>query len=195
MIGQYANSPVLVSLDDGLRSLFDDSGFVKDWYDTIINIKTATGYGLDIWGRILNMSREVNYGGTTYYLKGAQTIVGKTFTDSEMEDFYRLILQITAMRYLGNASMYFINNVLAMIWGKYGRAYCVEYGPMQIRYVFEFYLDDVLKAMIESLNMHPSGVITSYEYLPLGDFMGFHVASETQPNQPYTPFDVKPFYQ
>ena len=159
MIGQYANSPVLVALNNGLTELFDDSQFVENWYNVVFNLKTATGYGLDVWGRILNMSREIEYNGVSYYLQGAQTIGGITFTAEEMENFYRMVLQITAMRYIGNASIYSINSILDVIFSDYGRAYCYEYGTMQIRYVFEFYMNDLLKAMIESLNMHPSGVL------------------------------------
>lgn len=195
MIGQYANSPVLVALNNGLTELFDDSQFVENWYNVVFNLKTATGYGLDVWGRILNMSREIEYNGVSYYLQGAQTIGGITFTAEEMENFYRMVLQITAMRYIGNASIYSINSILDVIFSDYGRAYCYEYGTMQIRYVFEFYMNDLLKAMIESLNMHPSGVLTSYEYLPLGEFFGFYNEDSTQQNQPYAPFNVKPFYR
>lgn len=195
MIGQYANSPVLVALNNGLTELFDDSQFVENWYNVVFNLKTATGYGLDVWGRILNMSREIEYNGVSYYLQGAQTIGGITFTAEEMENFYRMILQITAMRYIGNASIYSINSILDVIFSDYGRAYCYEYGTMQIRYVFEFYMNDLLRAMIESLNMHPSGVLTSYEYLPLGEFFGFYDEESTQQTQPYAPFNIKPFYR
>lgn len=196
MIGQYANSPVLVTLDNGLQDLFDDSQFTTNWYNVVFNIKTATGYGLDVWGKILNRSRQFIYNGTEYYLQGEQTIGGKHYTSGQMENLYRLVLQITAMRYIGNASIYSINSILNTVFEDYGRAYCVEDGTMQIRYYFEFYVDDVLKAVIETLNLHPTGVLVSaYEYLPLGEFMGFHVAGESQSDQPYTPLDVKPFYK
>lgn len=176
MIGQYANSPVLVALDNGLQNLFDDGQFVQNWYNVVFNLKTASGYGLDVWGKILNRSRQFIYNGNEYYLKGEQTIGGKHYTAEQMENFYRLILQITAMRYIGNASIYSINSILNAVFENYGKAYCVEDSTMQIRYYFEFYVDDVLKVVIETLNLHPTGVLVSgYEYLPIGEFMGFYI--------------------
>ena len=85
MIGQYANSPVLVSLDNGLKELFNDSPVVVNWYNALFNMNTATGYGLDIWGKILNRSRGFIYNGTEYYLQGEQTIGGVHFSEEEME--------------------------------------------------------------------------------------------------------------
>ena len=195
MIGQYANSPVLVSLDNGLKELFNDSPFVVNWYNAVFNMNTATGYGLDIWGKILNRNREFIYNGTEYYLQGEQTIGGVHFSEEEMENLYRLVLQITAMRYIGNASIYSINNILQTIFKDYGLAYCIEYGTMKIRYVFQFYMNEVLRAIIETLNMHPAGVLTSFEYLPLREFLGFYNVDESQTDQPYAPFDNKPFYK
>lgn len=195
MIGQYANSPVLVKLENGFKELFDDGYFCRNWYDVIFNMDTATGYGLDVWGKILNRGREFVYNGVEYYLQGEQTIGGKYFSAEAMENLYRKVLQITAMRYIGNASLYSINNILQFIFKEDGIAYCIEYGTMKIRYVFQFYMDDVLKAIIETLDMHPAGVLTSFEYLPLREFLGFYDEEESQPDQPYAPFDNKPFYK
>ena len=195
MIGQYANSPVIVKLDNGLKALFNDEEFCVNWYNVVFNISTATGYGLDVWGKILNRGRNFEYNGTEYYLQGEQTIGGVHFTAEEMENLYRLVLQITAMRYIGNASLDSINSILQTVFKDYGIAYVYEYGTMKIRYVFQFYVNDVLKAIIETLNMHPAGVLTSFEYLPLGEFLGFFNDDTSQADQPYAPFDNKPFYK
>ena len=194
MIAQYANSPVLVKLDNDLKTLFDDSIFTTNWFNVIFNIKTATGYGLDVWGKILNRDRRFVYDGTEYYLQGAQTIGNVTYTAKQMDNLYRMVLQITAMRYIGNASISSINKILNIVLSSfnYGRAYCYEYGTMQIRYVIEFYADSVFKAIFETLNLHPTGVLTSFEYLPLGEFFGFN--TNTEEDEPYTPFDNGPFY-
>lgn len=194
MISQYANSPTLVKLENGLKEIFDDSKFVINWYDVIFNLKTATGYGLDVWGKILNRNREFLYNGTLYYLQGQQNIGGTEFTAQQMDDLYRKVLQMTAMRYIGNASINSINNMLNIVFGDQGRSYCYEYGTMQIRYVFEFYMNDLLKAIIETLNPHPSGVLTSFEYLPLQTYFGFNTNTEENQEQAYLPFDNGPFY-
>ena len=66
MISQYANSPTLTKLDNDIQNLFDDSGFITNWYNVIFNLSTATGYGLDVWGKILNRDRKFVYEGTEY---------------------------------------------------------------------------------------------------------------------------------
>ena len=114
MIGQYANSPVFSKLDNSLTTLFNNTALVQEWFDKVFDVTKANAYGLDIWGKILNRSREFEYNGVKYYLKGAQTIGGVHFTEAEMEELYRKVLQITAMRYVGNASVASINNILGV---------------------------------------------------------------------------------
>ena len=193
MISQYANSPVLTKLDNGLQQLFNDSNFVNNWYDVVFNLATATGYGLDLWGKILNRDRKFTYEGNEYYLQGAQTIDGVEFSAEDMDNLYRKVLQLTAMRYIGNASIASINRMIQFVFE--GKCYCYEYAPMQIRYVFRFYMNKVQKAIIETLNPHPTGVLSSFEYLPVGEYFGFHVDGKAQNEQPYLPFDNGPFYQ
>ena len=194
LIGQYANSPVMLKLANGLGTLFDESGFIANWYNVVFNLETATGYGLDVWGLILNRSREFVYQGTKYYLQGAQTIGSVTFTAEQMENLYRKILQLTAMRYIGNASLASLNSLIQFVFKEDGECYCLEYeAAMHIRYVFRFYLNDVQKAVIETIDPHPSGVTTSYEYLPVGTYFGFIVRHQEE--QPYLPFDNGPFYR
>ena len=193
MISQYANSPVLTKLCSNIQNLFDDSGFVKNWHDVVFNLETATGYGLDVWGKILNRDRRFVYDGVEYYLQGAQTIDGVVFTEEEMENLYRKVLQLTAMRYIGNASIDSINQMLQFIFDR--KTYCLEYGTMQIRFVFRTYMNKIEKAIIENLNPHPSGVLSTFEYLPIKRNFGFFVNGKTAAEQPYLPFDNGPFYR
>ena len=54
---QYQNSDKLKLLINGITNnlFFDDTQFVKDF----LNIKTATSEGLNLWGIILNQSRNI----------------------------------------------------------------------------------------------------------------------------------------
>ena len=61
MISQYANSPRYLELYNGLTDIFSNAKTLEDWYNVVFNIKTATGFGLDIWGEILNQSRLLHY--------------------------------------------------------------------------------------------------------------------------------------
>ena len=53
IISQYANSPILCSLVTSWFSAVDATEFFDTFFDQIWNIDTATGYGLDVWGRIV----------------------------------------------------------------------------------------------------------------------------------------------
>lgn len=205
MIGQYKHSEKFVKLDNALVDAFDDSSIWKDWYNIYYNISTATGAGLDWWGKRLNQGRGFEYQGNSYYLQGTQTVDGLTFTAEEMENLYRKVLQMKAMSNISNLCLYSINEMLKAVFAEEGRCYCIEVmnieqgalintGTMEIRYVFEFYVNKVFKAIIESgLLPHPTGVGVSYEYLPLGEFLGFYVQNEQE--QPYGVFDQNVFYR
>lgn len=198
MIAQYANSPKFVKLVNGLKDQFNNSKTIEDWFNVVYNLKTAAGFGLDIWGVILNQSRLISYddNGVTevVLLRGAQTIDGVSYTAEQMEEYYRLVLFLKSMCYITNATVKSLNDMLQFYFGG-NKVYVLEYNPMEIRYVFEVFLTKLEKAIFTSDVMpKPTGVEVSFEFLPLGEFFGFHVSSLLPEEQPYAPIDNKPFY-
>ncbi len=53
IISQYANSPIMCGLITSWFSAADATPFFDSFFDNIWNVDTATGYGLDVWGRIV----------------------------------------------------------------------------------------------------------------------------------------------
>lgn len=203
MISQYANSPKFVKLVEGLTGLFNNAKLIKDWYNIVFNLKTATGFGLDIWGKILNQSRNFTYTNQTsgvqteYYLKGAMTIDGTNFSAEQIEETYRTILFMKALSYITNATDKSLNELLQFYFAeKGGKCYVIQYGTMKIRYVFEFPVNKLEKSIFMSDVMpKPTGVGTTFEYLPKNSYFGFYVHSLADNNQYWAPFDNKPFYR
>lgn len=200
MISQYANSPNFVSLVNGLTGIFSNAQTLEDWYNVVFNLKTASGYGLDIWGAILNQGRlfYYTYNGSTesVYLKGAQIVDGVSYTEEQIEEIYRQVLFLKAMSNITNVTLASLNQMLQFYYQGRGRAYVIEYGTMKIRYVFEFYVNKLEKAIFTSNVMpKPTGVLASFEYIPQGEYFGFFVNGLTAANQPYAPIDQKPFYR
>lgn len=202
MISQYANSPKFVSLVNGLTGIFSNAQTLQDWYNVVFNLKTASGYGLDIWGVILNQGRLFYYkdpisGDTeSVYLKGAQTVDGVSYTEEQIEEIYRQVLFLKAMSNITNATLASLNQMLQFYYQGRGRVYVIEYGTMEIRYVFEFYVSKLEKAIFTSEVMpKPTGVLASFEYIPPHEYFGFFVNGLTASNQPYAPIDQKPFYR
>ena len=56
---QYAASPTITALVDGVNSLIDPRSDIQLFYDNIFNPATAVGIGLDIWARIVGVERNI----------------------------------------------------------------------------------------------------------------------------------------
>lgn len=207
MLSQYANSPKYVAIYNGLCEIFSNAKTMEDWYNVVFNLKTASGYGLDIWGKILNQGRQFSYeeGGVTQYvfLGGEQTIDGITYSAEYMEEMYRMALFLKALTYITNCTLASLNSLLQYYFRDRINAenkqnvYVINYGTMEIRYVFQFYVSKIEKSIFTSDVMpRPTGVLANFEFVPYGEYMGFFVDNIADPDdQPYTPFDNKPFYR
>lgn len=202
MISQYANSPKFVSLVNGLTGIFSNAQTLQDWFNVVYNLKTAQGFGLDVWGSILDQGRLFYYtdsdSGTieSVYLKGSQTVDGILYSEDQIEEIYRQVLFLKAMANITNATLASLNQMLQFYYQGRGRVYVIEYGTMEIRYVFEFYVSKLEKAIFTSEVMpKPTGVLASFEYIPPHEYFGFFVNGLTAVNQPYAPIDQKPFYR
>lgn len=59
-LSQFANSPILTALIESLNDAIDPTRKIDDFYDSLWNIDTARGYGLDVWGRIVGVTRSLD---------------------------------------------------------------------------------------------------------------------------------------
>lgn len=200
MISQYANSPKFVALVNGLRELFNNAKLISDWFNIVYNIKTAKGFGLDIWGKILNQGRNFTYTNentgvqTDYYLKGELTVDGTYFSAEQVEEIYRKVLFMKAMSLITNATDRSLNELLQFYFeGR--RVYVIQYDTMKLRYVFEVPISKLEKSIFTSgLLPKPTGVGATFRYLPKNSYFGFYVNSREQNDQYWAPLDNKPFY-
>lgn len=67
LLSQYANSPIIVGLLDALNDAIDPAADIDAFVANVWNIDTAQGYGLDVWGRIVGLSRIVQLPAQTVY--------------------------------------------------------------------------------------------------------------------------------
>ena len=200
LISQYANSEKILRLANGIRSMFSNAKLISDWYKIVYNIKTAKGFGLDIWGKILNQGRNFVYTNpntgvqTNYYLKGALTVDGTYISADEVEETYRKVLFMKAISLITNATEKSLNELLQFYFdGR--RVYVIQYDTMKIRYVFEVVVNKLEKSIFQSdLLPKPTGVGATFQYMPKNNYFGFYVHSRPQNDQYWAPFDNKPFY-
>ena len=60
VISQYANSPRITAMIGNLAEYLDQTRNFDQFFDLIINVDTAQGYGLDVWGRRVGVNRAIN---------------------------------------------------------------------------------------------------------------------------------------
>ena len=67
ILSQYANSPQLLGIIETFAIAMDQTENYDNFYTDIWNIDTATGYGLDVWGRIVGVGRVIELSGGDFF--------------------------------------------------------------------------------------------------------------------------------
>lgn len=176
LLAQYANSPTITALVDYFNDWLDIQPDVELLFSTIWNIETANDHGLDIWGRIVGVGRylEIEDAPAYWGFEEAQTSTtlytgpqpfgsGGTFYDGKPvtqtyrlhADVYRRVILWKAMSNISTGTVDDINRLLKFMFSERGRAYVHDTGDMTMRYVFEFYLTPVEKAILKQSNIAP----------------------------------------
>lgn len=187
LLTQYANSPVIVGLLEGLNEAIDPSINIEAFYDTVFNLSTAEGYGLDIWGRIVGVNRNVPYAVGSDPLFGFNGTGFKPFNVAPFngsgsgfsayqlpDDKFRQLIIIKAYSNILYATAPNINKFLYYIFKKL--CYYSVLGGMHAQYIFEFSPDAFERLIIFYLNILPvpCGVSVEYKITATGETFGFN---------------------
>jgi len=148
---QWANSPILLQLINNMNSYIDPTANLNNFYNQVQNVLTAQGYGLDVWGRIVGVSRTVPIpaGNSSFYFResGVGTPLGpggssplydgsKGTTLYRLGDTaYRMLVLTKALANISFASCPAINQLLQNLFGV-GAAFCSDLGNMQMQVTF-----------------------------------------------------------
>lgn len=168
LMSQYANSPAICAIIEGINECIDPSSAIDSFYDTAWNIYTAKGFGLDIWGRIVGVNRVVRMADPNGEVFGFNTSQ-KSFYPFNQRPFsssgsnlaayrlpdeqYRFLILIKAFANIIDATVLNINKFLKFAFS--GRSYCLITASMQTTYVFDFKLSAFERYMIYSFNILP----------------------------------------
>ncbi|KER03411.1 MULTISPECIES: DUF2612 domain-containing protein [Photorhabdus] len=201
LLSQYANSPIICSILKSVNETVDPRINATEFYNLAVNVLTAKGFGLDIWGRIVGINRtisipdpNVDYFGfneTEKYLPFNQAPFygGENSEMSYMMDdaTFKDIIMVKAYSNILYATAHNINQFLKTAF-KGGRAYYLITGHMMARYVFEYRLSGFEKNLIHRHNIlpRPSGVQISVNEIPTSDYFGFFGTG-------FQPFGQAPF--
>ena len=176
VISQYANSPTLLTLIENFAQNFDPTANLVAFYNDIWDISTAQGFGLDIWGIILGVSRYLTLpnpptgyfgfqdGGIddTQPWNQAPFYIGQGSTETyELSDeAYLPLLLAKAFANICQTTIPVMNQLLQMLFPDEGNSYVVDLGNMQMQYVFRWNLSPVQYAIVVSSGVlpRPTGV-------------------------------------
>lgn len=197
ILSQYAASPTINAILASFNSAVDPATDISNVYANLWNINTAVGQGLNNWGQIVGVPRQLQVAFTPMYfgfneaftipteLTGVQPfgqapmyagpLSTTTYTLGDSD--YRTLILAKAATNISNLTASDINAILTSVYGASGRVYCQDAGGMSQRYVFEFQPSPVQLAIIQNAKVIPrsAGVSASAIIYPSGTF-GFHEA-------------------
>jgi hypothetical protein len=141
IISQYGNSATITQLIQNMNDYIDPRADIDNFYSFIWNVDTAQGFGLDIWGRIVNVSRSI-------------------FTNALDDTAFRALILLKALSNISASTSPSINRLLQNWMTGRGRCYVTDLGNMQIGYVFEFILQPFEIEIITKggIFLRPAGV-------------------------------------
>lgn len=178
IISQYANSPVLTQLIQDWAEYFDPTADFDAFFDLIWNIDSAQGYGLDVWGRILGISRTLNIPASGQYLgfqeagdpdyqpfNSAPLFAGQPTTDNfDLSDTaYRRLLFAKALTNITDGAIPSINQLLLSLFPGRGNCYVRDNHDMTMTYVFEFVITAVELAIVQTSGALPKPTGVSFD--------------------------------
>jgi hypothetical protein len=146
VLSQYANAPILTQLITDMAAYIDQTADFDAFYDFIWNVDTAQGRGLDIWGRIVNVSRTLQLPAGDYF--GFAEAVGDGginsfnsapfYSDAPLtanynltDEPYRLLIIAKALYNITDCSIPAINQILLNLFPNRGNAYVADGYPFQ----------------------------------------------------------------
>jgi hypothetical protein len=177
VLSQYANSPVLLDLLQRLNSAIDQAANTDRWYRAVWNVSSATGYGLDVWGRIVGVNRvlRVPKGGNLGWKEagdaesfGTGIWAGRgslTSNYSLSDDAFRRLVLAKAALNITDGSIPAINRALMTLFPNHGNCYVRDNGGMSMTYVFGATLSPLELAIVSQSGVlpKPAGVSVSGE--------------------------------
>lgn len=178
ILTQYADSPKLKSMIYSFNEAVGIDGFIDDFYDMIWNIETAGTYGLDVWGKIVVVSRLLTVTENKIYFGFEEALSippvvddpqpfnqapfysgnQLTYTVSLSNDIYRKLIMMKAAANISDCTIPNMNKLLMFMFGDSGKCHVRNDGDMVMSYVFEFRLSDAELAIVQSSGALPSPV-------------------------------------
>lgn len=200
IVSQYGQSATIRALIESMDDNIDPRADLDEFYRAYWNVDTAEGEGLNIWGRIVGVSRLLRIPGGNDPIVGFDTgnvpydwqtmshgrwanngegTGGQAF---ELNDAaYRVLILTKALANISATNARSLNALLHNLFPGRGRVYVQDLGEMRMRFVFNFSLSPVERAIVSQSGVlpHPAGVFYSIIIVPSATFFGFRTVNPT----------------
>jgi hypothetical protein len=178
LVSQYAASPTIIRLLEDFSTWIVPDADIDAWYDLVWNVATAQGYGLDVWGRIVDVGRvvlvasgEITLGfeesnpssavpfGEGVFFNGGSSTSNYALPDAD----YRTLIYAKALSNICDGSIPSANRILRLLFPGRGNCYVTDGLDMTMTYTFEFPLTAVELAILAQSNVlaTPSGIVAT----------------------------------
>lgn len=143
VIAQYANSPALMAIIGSFAAAVDQTANINAFYNLVMDVDSAVGYGLDVWGRIVGVTRTLYVSNIDWFgfAQGAPNSMGfgqGPFYAGESlngnyqlaDNSYRTLIFAKAMANISDGSIPSINKILMALFPGRGNCYCTDAPPL-----------------------------------------------------------------
>lgn len=195
---QYGNSPTILALIQNFNDCIDPSANIDAFYDVVWNVDSAQGFGLDIWGRIVGVTRNIRVAASDAYFGFQEGVNYQPFGQAPFnsmaaasgtsiysltDDAFRVLILVKALANISDSTSRAYNRLLQNLFAGRGRCYVHDTGGMQMRYVFEFDLLPYEISIMTASGAFPRPAAVGAKVLALdpASTFGFAEAGSFQP--------------
>ena len=188
---QYSNSPHIKGIIEAFAKEIDPTEDIETFFAKIFDPRTATGFGLDIWGEIVGIGRLIevdseeffgflgqnmqNLDQAPYYTEGATNVYKLA------DEAYRELIFLKAYANISDATMpslkYILNQLLP------GGAIAITAGHMKLRVIFLSYeVEPYSLAIFKKYGLLNLGAGVGWEYYIINPAETFGFAGSDMQN-------------
>ena len=172
ILSQYAESSVLLGIIGSLNAAIDPAALIDQFYTMRLDLDTAQGEGLDVWGRILGVGRVLKIATASYlgfsgspgaasgdsfntapFYAGQATTANYPLSDTG----FRTLLIAKAFSNISDGSIPSINQILRILFPG-TNAHVVDGLNMTLTYTFSGALSPVQQAIVLQSGVLPKPV-------------------------------------
>lgn len=182
---QFANSPRIRTIISSMDQSLDPRSLIETFFFNVVDLETATGWGLDVWGRIVGVSRIIEVASGRWFgfdgASDATNIItpfdeapffnvsssdGLTSNYVLSDDAFRKLILAKAAANITNGSITALNSILMTLFGSDTRHIWVEEdtSTRTLTIIFDFDISLVDATILETSGVLPRPTGVSIQY-------------------------------